>query len=115
MIRHLVAAVVIMAVVAGYGDAAPAQDAAQPAFLITYIEVAPNSSSEARRLVLAHSVDARNAPGAVQVDALQRIDYPNPFALVEQWQSQAASADLCLDRFRNEISSRARTAAKCRL
>jgi quinol monooxygenase YgiN len=90
MIRYVVAAVVIMAIVAGYGASAPAQDTAQPIFLITYIEIAPNSSSEARALILAYGVDARNAPGAVQVDALQRIDHPNHFALVEQWQSQAA-------------------------
>jgi quinol monooxygenase YgiN len=43
-----------------------------------------------QQLILAHSVDARKASGAVQVDALQRIDYPNHFALVEQWQSQSA-------------------------
>ncbi len=90
MHRYLVVTVVIMAAVLGYGSAVPAQDAAQPAYLITYIEVAPSSASEAKKLVLAHAVDARKATGAVQIDALQRIDHPNQFALVEQWQSQAA-------------------------
>jgi quinol monooxygenase YgiN len=90
MRQYFFAAAVMMAAVLGHGSAGLAQDAAQPIYLITYIEIAPDSASEARQLILAHSVDARKAPGAVQVDALQRIDYPNQFALVEQWQSQAA-------------------------
>jgi quinol monooxygenase YgiN len=90
MRQYFVAAAVMVAAVLAHNDAASAQDAAQPIYLITYIEVAPDSASEARQLILAHSVDARKAPGAMQVDALQRIDYPNQFALVEQWQSQAA-------------------------
>jgi quinol monooxygenase YgiN len=90
MHRSLVVTTMIMAGLFGYVRAALAQDAAQPAYVITYVEVAPNFSSEARQLILAHSVDAEKASGAVQVDALQRIDYPSHFALVEQWQSQSA-------------------------
>jgi quinol monooxygenase YgiN len=90
MRQSFVAAAVMVAAVLGHGRAVLAQDTAQPIYLITYIEIAPNSASEARQLILAHSADARKASGAVQVDALQRIDYPNQFALVEQWQSQAA-------------------------
>ena len=89
MLRYF-AAVVVMAGVLAQGSAVPAQDAAQPVYLITYIEIAPGSASEAGQLILAHSGDARKASGAVQVDALRRIDYPNHFALVEQWQSEAA-------------------------
>jgi quinol monooxygenase YgiN len=90
MRRYFVATVVIMAGVLGYGRAMFAQDAAQPIYLVTYMEIAPNSAPAAAQLILAHSADARKAPGAVQIDALQRVDYPNHFALVEQWQSQAA-------------------------
>jgi quinol monooxygenase YgiN len=85
----LAAVVLIAAGLFGHVSAARAQDAAQAFYLITYLEVAPKSSAEARRLILAHAVDAKKAAGAVQVDALQRIDYPNHFALVEQWKSQA--------------------------
>src|ERR1700733_9993524 len=90
MRQYFVAAAIMVAGMLGHDRAVLAQDAVQPIYLITYIEVAPSSASEARQLILAHSVDARKAPGVVQVDALQRIDYPNQFALVEQWQSQAA-------------------------
>jgi quinol monooxygenase YgiN len=90
MYRILAATAMIMAGLFGQVGAALAQDAAQPAYVVTYVEVTPNFSSEARQLILAHSIDAEKASGAVQVDALQRIDYPNHFALVEQWQSLSA-------------------------
>jgi quinol monooxygenase YgiN len=95
MHRNFAAAVMVMAGLLGQVRAVLAQDTAQsitapPIYVVTYIEVAPRFSSEARQLILAHGVDARKAPGAVQVDALQRIDYPGHFALVEQWQSQEA-------------------------
>jgi quinol monooxygenase YgiN len=103
-----------MAALFGQGRAVLAQDTAQSTttaqttYVITYIEVAPASSSAARQLILDHAVDARKASGAVQVDALQRIDYPHHFALVEQWQSQNAkqayaSGDSVI-KFRNALS-----------
>ena len=95
MHRNFAAAVMVMAGLLGQVRAVLAQDTAQPitaspVYVVTYIEVAPRFSSEARQLILAHGADARKTPGAVKVDALQRIDYPGHFALVEQWQSQEA-------------------------
>ncbi|MGB9115284.1 putative quinol monooxygenase [Bradyrhizobium sp.] len=72
------------------GQAASAQDAAQPVYIVTYMEVAPSSASEAGKLILAYASEARKASGAVQVDALQRISDPGHFALIEQWQSLTA-------------------------
>jgi quinol monooxygenase YgiN len=86
----LVAMVLIMAGLAGHGGAAFAQDGGQPVYVITYMEVAPGSSSKARQLILGYSVDARKVSGAVQIAALQRVDTPNHFALIEQWQTQNA-------------------------
>jgi len=90
MHRYVMAALVIMAGLLSLGQAALAQDAAQPVYIVTYMEVAPNSASEARQLILAYANEARKASGAVQVDALQRISDPGHFALIEQWQSQGA-------------------------
>jgi quinol monooxygenase YgiN len=104
MYRYFVAAVVIMAGMLGQDYAVPAQDTAQPIYLVTYMEMVPNSASEARQLILAHSIDARKVSGALQIDALQRIDYPNHFALVEQWQSldarQAYASTEAVAKFR---------------
>jgi len=90
MHRTVMAALVIMAGLLSLGQATLAQDAAQPVYIVTYMEVAPDSASEARQLILAYANEARKASGAVQVDALQRISDPGHFALVEQWQSQGA-------------------------
>ena len=90
MHRYVMAALVIMAGLLSLGQAALAQDAAQPVYIVTYMEVAPDSASEARQLILAYANEARKASGAVQVDALQRISDPGHFALIEQWQSQGA-------------------------
>ena len=90
MHRYVMAALVIMAGLLSLGQAALAQDAAQPVYIVTYMEVAPNSASEARQLILAYANEERKAFGAVQVDALQRISDPGHFALIEQWQSQGA-------------------------
>jgi quinol monooxygenase YgiN len=90
MHRYFVTAAIIMAALFGHGRALFAQDGAQTTYVVTYIETTPASASAARQLILAHSLDARKASGAVQVDALQRIEYPHHFALVEQWQSPGA-------------------------
>jgi quinol monooxygenase YgiN len=90
MHRYVMAALVIMAGLLSLGQAALAQDAAQPVYIVTYMEVAPDSASEARQLILAYANEARKASGAVQVDALQRVSDPGHFALIEQWQSQGA-------------------------
>jgi quinol monooxygenase YgiN len=72
------------------GQAARAQDASQPVYIVTYVEVAPNSVADARKLMLDYANEAKKASGAVATEALQRISEPNHFALIEQWQSQAA-------------------------
>ena len=90
MHRYVMAALVMMAGLLSLGEVALAQDAAQPIYIVTYMEVAPDSASEARHLILAYANEARKAFGAVQVDALQRISDPGHFALIEQWQSQGA-------------------------
>lgn len=89
MRRVLLAAVLIMAGFLSLGKTAIAQDA-QPVYIVTYVEVAPSAAQDARKLFLDYVNEARKASGAVQVDAVQRISDPGQFALIEQWQSQAA-------------------------
>jgi quinol monooxygenase YgiN len=90
---HFVAAAMIVTGLLGQGRATLAQDQAQPAYVVAYMEVVPKLVPEARQLILAYQTNTRKAPGAVQVDALQRIGYPNHFALVERWQSQKSRDD----------------------
>jgi quinol monooxygenase YgiN len=90
MHRYLVAAVMIMAGLLAHGSSALAQDAAQPVYIITYVEIAPSSAAQARKLILGYAAEAKKAAGAVEIDALQRISDPSHFALIEQWQSLGA-------------------------
>jgi quinol monooxygenase YgiN len=89
MHRSFLAAVMTMAGLFSAGQIARAQDASQPITIVTYTEVAPAKASEARKLFLAYSADARKAKGAAEITALQRISDPGHFALIERWQSQA--------------------------
>ncbi len=93
MHRFFLAAGLIMAGLLSLGPAAFAQDTSQPVYIVTYVEVAPKDAIEARKLFLAYAGDARKAPGAVQIDPLQRISDPAHFALVEQWHSLSAKQD----------------------
>jgi len=90
MHRYFVAAVMIMAGLLAHGGTALAQDAAQPVYIVSYMEIAPSSAAEARKLILGYVADAKQAPGAVQIEALQRISDPSHFGLIEQWQSSSA-------------------------
>jgi quinol monooxygenase YgiN len=90
MRRVLFAAGLIVAGFLSLGQTAIAQDAAQPVYIVTYVEVAPSAAADARKLFLGYVNDARKASGAVQIDAVQRISDPGHFALIEQWQSPAA-------------------------
>jgi quinol monooxygenase YgiN len=90
MRRYFAATVLVIVGSLWFGRDALAQDVAQPTYVITYLEIAPGLASEARQLILAYSADASKASGAAQVDALERILYPNHFALIEQWQSPGA-------------------------
>jgi quinol monooxygenase YgiN len=108
MRRVLHVAFLIMAGFLSPGQTAIAQDAAQPVFIATYVEVAPSSAADARKLFLGYVNEARKASGAVQVDAVQRSSDPGHFALIEQWQSlsakQAFAATEPVTKFRAELS-----------
>lgn len=90
MHRLSLAAGFVMAGLLSLGQAVLAQDANQPVYIVTYVEIVPNSVADARQLILNYASEARKASGALAVEALQRISDPNHFALIEQWQSQAA-------------------------
>jgi quinol monooxygenase YgiN len=114
MHRYFAATVITMAALVGPGRAVLAQDAAQnttaqTTYVIAYIEVAPGSVPAARQLILEHATDTKKASGAVQVEALQRIDYPNHFAFIEQWQSPSAKQTYAssdsVTKFRAELGS----------
>jgi quinol monooxygenase YgiN len=77
----------------GLSEVAFAQATDQPAYVVTYLEVAPKAVAEARGLIATHCTDARKAAGLVEMDALQRLGRANQFAILEKWQSPKARDD----------------------
>jgi quinol monooxygenase YgiN len=60
------------------------------AYVVSYIEVAPAASGEARRLLGALRSASRGDDGLLRLDTLHRTERPNHFAIVEAWKSAAA-------------------------
>jgi quinol monooxygenase YgiN len=72
----------------------PARGEDSPAlYVVSYIEVVPGKTDEARRLLRDYAAEARRAAGAVAIDVLKRDFYRHQFALLEQWQSQKSRDD----------------------
>lgn len=60
------------------------------AFVVTYIEVSPSSVEQAVGLLSAEVEAGRGDAGNMLFEALQRIDRPNHFVLLETWTSLEA-------------------------
>jgi len=74
------------------GALAQAQGSGQQ-YVVTYIEAGPKEAAAARKLLAAYRDAAVKAPGIVQFDALQRINTPSHFAIVEAWDNAKAQED----------------------
>jgi quinol monooxygenase YgiN len=93
MQKLLLALTIAFAGVAGTSNAARAQATDQPAYVVAYFEVAPKAVAETRALLTTRCNDARKASGLLEIDALQRLDRANHFAMLEKWQSAKARED----------------------
>jgi quinol monooxygenase YgiN len=71
---------------------AQTESAPQPAYLVTYIEVAPGQSGQALSLLRTVRAASRKAEGVTRFDAYQRRERPHHFAMIEAWKD-AASRD----------------------
>lgn len=77
--------------------------------IVTYIEIAAGEAGRAHDLAAAYRHAARGEPGAVDVEAMQRLGRPAHFVLVETWASasvwQAHAADTVTRSFREALES----------
>ncbi|MDB5599596.1 MAG: antibiotic biosynthesis monooxygenase [Xanthobacteraceae bacterium] len=84
---------------------AQAQDAT---YVVTYIEVAPNSAGQAAGLFKQYADASRKEAGSVRFDALRRIDRNNHFAIVETWKDEKSLKDhtaaASIKKFRDGIT-----------
>jgi quinol monooxygenase YgiN len=66
-------------------------DAADATFYtVTYVEVGVPSTAQGAAVVRQHADATRQAAGAVRVEAVQRVDRPNQFAMLVGWSDQKA-------------------------
>jgi quinol monooxygenase YgiN len=84
-----------------------------PMYVVTYFEVAPSMSTEARALLKAFRDASRKAEGSVRVDALHRSERPNHFAIVEVRKSGAAQEAHARAPHTNSASSAPPTTSAC--
>ncbi len=64
-----------------------------PAYVVSYIEVAPSSKGSARTLLRAFRDASRKEAGSTGFEVLQRIDRPQHFVVLEQWKDAKAQTD----------------------
>jgi len=70
-------------------EVAAAQDAL---YVVGYVEAVPQSAEQARALITQYAKALREESGAVQSLALQRIEAPNQFAIIEVWKDKETQA-----------------------
>jgi quinol monooxygenase YgiN len=63
---------------------------AKPFYIVTYIEVDPKSTKEARDLIQKHSAASKKDAGNIRYEALQRVGRKNHFLILEAWADQDA-------------------------
>jgi quinol monooxygenase YgiN len=57
----------------------------KPAFVVSYLEVSPDSVDESGSLLKTYAAAAQQAAGTVQFETFQRIGQSNHFAIIETW------------------------------
>jgi quinol monooxygenase YgiN len=89
--RSLVIALIISllgavtAVAAQAPPAAAPQPAPGPRYIVTYVDVAPASESQALNLLKGYRDASRREDGNVRADILQQIGRPGQFVVIEEW------------------------------
>jgi len=72
----------------GLAHTASAQD--EPAYMVTYIEVSHSGADEAAGLLATYAKASQSDEGNQVFQALQRINRPNHFAILETWANAQA-------------------------
>ena len=79
-----------MAIIAATMPGQSAHAEGSAIFLVTYVDVMPNSVDSAERLLDRYREASRRDEGNLRFLALEEISRPNRFAIVEAWKDKAA-------------------------
>lgn len=64
--------------------------AAEPYFIVTYVEAAPSDAAEVRGMLQKQRDASTGEAGAIRFEVLERVGRPNHFMILEAWENQAA-------------------------
>ncbi len=62
----------------------------KPFYIVTYVEVDPNATAEAKALIGKHAAASKKDAGSLRYEALQRSGRKNHFIILEAWSDQDA-------------------------
>jgi hypothetical protein len=65
---------------------------AKPFYIVTYVEVDPNDTAQAKKLIAKHSKASKKDAGNLRYEALERIGRKNHFLILEAWTDQDAAS-----------------------
>jgi quinol monooxygenase YgiN len=102
----LIAATIVAAVAA---PGALAQTGGnQPAYVVTYIEVAPSAEADAAKLLRQVAAASRKEAGNLRYEVVQQIDRRNQFAILEAWSDakafEAHGGGAAMKEFRDHLN-----------
>ncbi|HEU0158047.1 MAG TPA: antibiotic biosynthesis monooxygenase [Hyphomicrobiaceae bacterium] len=62
-----------------------------PRYVVTYLEVMPTQTAQAKKLVRQFRDATQREPGNLRAEALQRIGWPNQFVLLDAWKDPGSA------------------------
>jgi len=62
-----------------------------PRYIVTYLEVMPTQTAQAKKLVRQFRDATQREPGNLRAEAMQRIGLPHQFVLLEAWKDQVSA------------------------
>lgn len=72
---------------------ASAASLADGLFVVSHVDLLPDSLPTAKPALLQYVADSRKDPGALRIELLQQTDRPNHFTIVSVWSSEKAFND----------------------
>ena len=67
-----------------------AAEGGKSVYVVTHVDVTPNYTADATKLLKEFGLESKKDPGVVRFDVLQQDSRPNHYTIVEVWQSRQA-------------------------
>lgn len=109
MVQRFVLTLAALALLAFSQPGAAQSSAGKQLYVVTYVDVFPNSASESAKQLQQFAEESRKDPGCVRFEVMRDVERSNHFTIVEAWQDRKAyEAHLALPHtksFREKIQA----------